>query len=163
MYGECTFGAIPGGRKMKLLVWTCAYTYIDTCEVWPLSSGLLRWEVVSYKLIMSAAFVVQNGDCEEGPMDDDIFFRLGKTVAETHEMLVTACGDVAVTMKTEFKWFQRFRDGQESVEDDERSGCSSTFATELNISTTEAAVHEDQRLTSKELTRDFSVPYVLVQ
>jgi len=31
-------------------------------------------------------------------------------------------GDASVTMKTVYKWFERFRNGCEPVEDEERSG-----------------------------------------
>jgi transposase len=38
-------------------------------------------------------------------------------------------GDAAVTMKTVYKWFERFRNGCESVEDEERSERPSTWQT----------------------------------
>jgi len=46
---------------------------------------------------------------------------LQKSAKETHEMLKLDYGDAAVTMKTVYKWSERFR---ESVEDEERSGCN---------------------------------------
>ena len=36
-------------------------------------------------------------------------------------------------MKTVYKWFVRFCDGCESVEDEERSGCPSTSKTEEDV------------------------------
>ena len=39
-------------------------------------------------------------------------------------MLKLVYGDAAVTMKTVYKWFGRFRNGFESVEDQERIGTS---------------------------------------
>jgi hypothetical protein len=39
----------------------------------------------------------------------------------------------AVTKKTVFKWFRRFREGNESLEDEERSGCLSISRNEENI------------------------------
>jgi len=44
-----------------------------------------------------------------------------KGAKETHEMLKLVCGDAAVTMKTVYKWFERFRNGCESVEDEIRT------------------------------------------
>ena len=41
-------------------------------------------------------------------------------------MLKLVYGDAAVTMKTVYKWFERFRNGCESAEDEERSGRLST-------------------------------------
>ena len=49
-------------------------------------------------------------------------FKLQKSAKETHEMLTLVYGDAAVTMKTVYKWFERFRNGCESVEGEERSG-----------------------------------------
>jgi transposase len=60
-------------------------------------------------------------------------FRLQKSAKETHEVLKLVYGDAAVTMKTVYKWFERFRNGCESVEDDERSGRSSTSKTQENV------------------------------
>ena len=37
-------------------------------------------------------------------------------------MLKLVYGDAAVTMKTVYKWFERFRNGCESVENEERLG-----------------------------------------
>ena len=55
-----------------------------------------------------------------------ICFKLGKTATEPHRILVMVYADEAVTKKTVFKWFQRFREGNQSLEDDERSGHPST-------------------------------------
>ena len=41
-------------------------------------------------------------------------------------MLKLVYGDAAVNMKTVYKWFERFRNGCESVEDKERLGRPST-------------------------------------
>jgi hypothetical protein len=35
-------------------------------------------------------------------------FKLQKSAKETHEMLKLVYGDAAVTMKTVYKWFERF-------------------------------------------------------
>ena len=48
-------------------------------------------------------------------------------------MLKLVYGDVAVTMKTVYKWFKRFRNGCESVEDKERLGYPSTSKTQENV------------------------------
>jgi len=45
-----------------------------------------------------------------------------KSAKETYEMLKLVYGDAAATMKTVYKWFERFRNGCDSVEDEERSG-----------------------------------------
>jgi len=53
-------------------------------------------------------------------------FKLQKSAKEKHEMLKLVYVEAAVTMKTVYKRFERFRNGCESVEDEERSGPPST-------------------------------------
>jgi len=60
-------------------------------------------------------------------------FQTAKNAKETHEMLKLFYGDVAVTMKTVYKWLERFRNGCESIEDEERSGRPSTSKTQENV------------------------------
>jgi len=44
-------------------------------------------------------------------------FKLQKSAKETHEMSKLVYGDAAVTLKTVYKWFERFHNGCESVEE----------------------------------------------
>ncbi|XP_066945211.1 protein GVQW3-like [Macrobrachium rosenbergii] len=48
-------------------------------------------------------------------------------------MLHTAYGDVAMKRTACFKWHERFKDGQQSIEDDERPGRPSTSADDPHI------------------------------
>jgi len=48
-------------------------------------------------------------------------------------MLKLVYCDAAVTMKTVYKWLERFSNGCESVEDEERSGHPSTSKTQENV------------------------------
>jgi len=45
-------------------------------------------------------------------------YNLKKTAAETHEMLLQAYGEEAVSKKCAYEWFKRFRDGKKAVEDE---------------------------------------------
>jgi len=69
----------------------------------------------------------------EQRIDTQFCFKLQKSVKETHEMLKLVYGDAAVTKKTVYKWFERFRNGCESVEDEERSGRLSASKTKENV------------------------------
>jgi hypothetical protein len=55
----------------------------------------------------------------EQRMNMKFYFKLGKTAIETHEMLVRVYGDAAVSRKAVYKWFERFRGGAESTEDEQ--------------------------------------------
>ena len=70
---------------------------------------------------------------QEQRIDMKFCFKLQKSAKETHEMFTLVYGDAAVTMKTVYKWFERFRNGCESVEDEERSWRPSTSKTQQNV------------------------------
>ena len=90
-------------------------------------------------------------------------FKLRKSAKETHEMLKLVYGDAAVTMKTVYKWFERFRDGCESVEDEERSGLPSTSKTQVNVKRVSEMIRLNRRLTIREIAEDLNISYVSVK
>ena len=51
-------------------------------------------------------------------------FKLGKNATETHGMLQTAFGSSCTNRTSVFEWHKRFKEGRESVRDDERCGRS---------------------------------------
>jgi len=74
-------------------------------------------------------------------------FKMQKSAKETHEMLKLVYGDAAVTMKTVYKGFERFRNICESVEDEERSGRPSTSKTQENVERVSEMIRSNRRLT----------------
>ncbi|PSN48023.1 hypothetical protein C0J52_23473 [Blattella germanica] len=62
-----------------------------------------------------------------------ICFKLGKTVTETHGMLVKVYGVETVSKKCLFERIKRFRDGKEGVKGEPRSGRPSTSIATNNI------------------------------
>ena len=51
-------------------------------------------------------------------------FELGKNVTETYGILQTAFGPFCINRASIFEWLKRFKEGRESVRDDERCGRS---------------------------------------
>ena len=51
-------------------------------------------------------------------------FKLGKNATETYGMLQTAFGASCMNRASVFEWHKRFKEGAESVWDDERCGRS---------------------------------------
>ena len=51
-------------------------------------------------------------------------FKLGKNSTETFGMLQTACGPSCMNRTSVFEWHKRFKEGRESVRNDERCGRS---------------------------------------
>ena len=51
-------------------------------------------------------------------------FKLGKNATETYRMLQTAFGASCMNRASDFEWHKRFKEGKESVRDNERYGRS---------------------------------------
>ena len=51
-------------------------------------------------------------------------FKLGKNATETYGMLQTAFRPSCMNRASVFQWYKRFKEGRESVRDDERCGRS---------------------------------------
>ena len=56
-------------------------------------------------------------------------FKLGKNATETYGMLQTAFGASCMNQASVFEWHKRFKEGRESVSDDERCGRSKKVRT----------------------------------
>jgi len=90
-------------------------------------------------------------------------FKLQKSAKETHEMLKLFYGGAAVTMKVVYKWFERFRNGYESVEDEERSGRPSTSKTQENVEKVSEMIRSNGRMIITEISEDLNISYGSVQ
>ena len=58
-------------------------------------------------------------------------------------------GDAALSRTTIFEWHKWFREGRESVKDDECSGRPTTSRTDDNIAAVDKMVKEDRNVTSR--------------
>jgi hypothetical protein len=74
-------------------------------------------------------------------------FQLGKTVRETHGMLVKVYGDVAASREAVYRSFERFRGAAESTEEEQRSDGPSTSTTDENVSKINEMIRANRRLT----------------
>ena len=52
------------------------------------------------------------------------YFKLGKNATETYEILQIAFGASCMNRASVFEWHKRFKEGRESVRDNERCGRS---------------------------------------
>jgi len=60
-------------------------------------------------------------------------FKAGKSATETLQMVNAAYGNQAPSRSNVFRWYGRFRDGQEDVEDDPRSGRPTVCCNDNNV------------------------------
>jgi hypothetical protein len=58
--------------------------------------------------------------------------KLGKIASETLQMLTEAYDADSVKKSSIFEWHKRFKEGQEDVEDDKRTGCPKSHQTDEN-------------------------------
>ena len=61
-------------------------------------------------------------------------FKLGKNATEIYGMIHTAFGASCMNQASDFEWHKRFKEGRESVRDDERCGRSKEVNTPEVIS-----------------------------
>ena len=59
-----------------------------------------------------------------------------------------------------WRWFERFRNGYESVEDEERSGRPSASKTQENVERVREMIRSNKRLTIKEISDDLNISCV---
>jgi hypothetical protein len=92
-----------------------------------------------------------------------LFQSLKKTAAETHRMLQEAYGDNDMSQSKPFLWYKRFKDGRKSVDDDERSGRTSTSTTPENTAKVREAILADRRQTTHDICETVGLSYGIVQ
>ena len=78
-------------------------------------------------------------------------------------MLKLVYGNTAVTMKSVYKWSERFRNRYESVEDEERSERPSTSKTQEKVERLSEMIRSNSRLTITEISEDLNICYGFVQ
>ena len=85
--------------------------------------------------------------------------KSGFNGAQTLEMLEKCFGNDTLTRSNVFRWYERFRNGCESVEDDERSGRPSTAQTDENIKKIKGWMTVSRKLTIKEIAEELNMAY----
>jgi hypothetical protein len=74
--------------------------------------------------------------------------KVGKTAAETHNMLHVAYCDDALCQTTTYEWSKHFENGRTST-DDEKSGRNSTSRSEYLIAQVKKIIHGNHQLTTR--------------
>ena len=66
-------------------------------------------------------------------------------------MLRQACGEDCLSRTQYHKWYQRFKSGRTSVEDDPKSGGPSTSMDDDHVEKVLAVIRQNRRLTVREV------------
>ncbi|PNF18540.1 hypothetical protein B7P43_G08515 [Cryptotermes secundus] len=86
-------------------------------------------------------------------------FKLGKTTAETHQMLEQAYGDNSLGQTQTYNWYKRFKNGRTSTDDDEHLGQPSTGTTPENVVKVRDLILQDRRLSIQDLCNTLGLSY----
>jgi len=78
-------------------------------------------------------------------------------------MLGNCFGNDTLKKTAVYEWHERFKNGRESVEDDERSGRPSTSKTDENINKVREMLINNRKLTIRELAEDLNIAYGSIQ
>jgi histone-lysine N-methyltransferase SETMAR len=89
-------------------------------------------------------------------------FKSGLSATETLILVQKADGNEAVNRSNVFRWYSRFRDGRELVEDDERGGRPKSTRTEVNIASVADLVKNDRRIASRMIAESLNIPKTVV-
>ena len=85
------------------------------------------------------------------------FVWLGKTPTETFKLLQELHGDAAMSRTWISEWHKRFKEGREDVEDDPRSGGSTTSRTNEKVEYVREKVGNDHHLTLRIIADELSM------
>jgi hypothetical protein len=90
-------------------------------------------------------------------------FKAGLSVTETLVLVQKAYGNEAVNRSNVCRWYSRFRDGRELVEDDERGGRPKSTRTAVNIAAVAAYLVKNDRLIASRMTAEsLNIPKTVV-
>ena len=84
------------------------------------------------------------------------------SATETLVLVQKAYGKEALNRSNVFRWYSRFRDGRELVEDDERCGLPKSTQTEVNITAVADFVKNDRRIASRKIAGSLNIPKTVI-
>jgi len=89
-------------------------------------------------------------------------FKAGLSVTEKLALVQKAYGNGALNRSNVFRWYSRFRDGKELVEDDKRGGRPKSTRSEVNIAAVADLVKNDRRIASRIIAEYLNIPKTVV-
>jgi hypothetical protein len=73
-----------------------------------------------------------------------------------------AYGNEALNRSKVCRWYSRFRDGRELVEEDNRGGCPKSTRTKVNIAAVADLVKNERRIASRMIAESLDIPKTVV-
>jgi len=98
-------------------------------------------------------------DLEEQRVCVKFCFKLGKTATEMWKMLQQAFGDECMSRTQCFEWYNLFKTGRTSLDEDPRSGRPSTSTDDVHIDAVRDLILQNRRLTIREIAKDVGISF----
>jgi transposase len=95
--------------------------------------------------------------------NNKLLAKLGKSGWEILEMLETVYGESAMKRRTVYKWVDRFKEGQESIDDKAREGRPSTSRVGEKAQLVHNLLMLDRRITTRIITDKLGISKGSVQ
>jgi hypothetical protein len=89
-------------------------------------------------------------------------FKVGLSATETLVLAQKTYGNEAVNLSNVCRWYSRFRDREEQIEDDERDGRPKSTRSEVNIDAVADLVKNDLRIASRMIAESLNIPKIVV-
>jgi len=96
-------------------------------------------------------------DLEEQRVCVKLCFKLGKTFTGTFQMLQQAYGEDCLSRTQCYEWYQRFKSGRTSIENDPKSGRPSSSTGDDQIEKVRSVILENRRLTIREVSEEVGI------
>ena len=85
--------------------------------------------------------------------------NLGKSATETLEMIQQAFGDQSLSRAQVFQWHARFKTGRISVDDDKRTGRSTSYTTPETVARIQELLRQDRCQTIHDTAAEVGIGY----
>jgi len=89
-------------------------------------------------------------------------FKAGLPATETLVLVQKAYENEALNQSYDVRWYSRFRDGMELIEDKKRGGHPKSTRTEVNIAAVADLVKNDRRIASIMIAESLNIPKTVV-
>ena len=80
--------------------------------------------------------------------NEPIFVRLGKTAAETHQMMQKVYGDNSLSLPTIYEQFKRFKEGREDLNENRHSSQLRSVVDKENVEIVRGFIKKSRNLCS---------------
>jgi len=105
---------------------------------------------------LAKSYVMDGGN--ERRVATKFCFKASLSATKTPVLVQKTYRNKALNRTNVFRWYSRFRDGREPVENDERSSRPKSTRTEVNITAVTDFIENDRRIASRMIAEPSNIP-----